>query len=313
MPESTINQSQQRPSRSVRAPGSRVDRIDYRNPNKFPAAFLKELSDLHGPFASSLADKLGRELRTSLTIELMSTEQLAYDAYVRSMPNPSLLEILELRPLPGRVVYEMSSQLGLVIVDRMLGGPGKPVTPRPPTALEQTLLGSLVHHPMLALKSALANAIDVDPHRVYSELNPQLAHIASPTETVVVLTFSVIGDAAVTSLRGLVTLCYPASTLDEFREAVARAKAEAQPQAGPATGAISAPVSEASVELALRTESTPIAAADLARVRPGDVVVLDHRVDAPLIGLIERIPFMKAHLGRQEGKLAARVESWNVD
>lgn len=313
MPESMTNRSLQRPTRSVRAPGARVDRIDYRTPNKFPPAFLKELTDLHGGFARSLADKLGRELRTPLAIEHMSTEQLAYDAYVRSMPNPSLLEILELRPLPGRIVYEMSSQLGLVIVDRMLGGPGKPVTPRAPTGLEQTLLGSLVHHPMLALKTALSSAMDVDPHRVHSELNPQLAHIASPTETVVVLTFSVIGDAEVTSLRGLVTLCYPASTLDEFREAIARAEAETHPSGGPAAGAIAGPLADAAVEVALRTEATPIAASDLARVQPGDVVVLDHRVDQPLIGLIERIPFMKAHLGRQEGQLAARVESWNVD
>lgn len=311
MAASISNQTQQR--RAGRSSGIRVDRIDYRTPNTFPPAFLRELADLHVPFARALGDKLGRELRVPLTIEHMSTEQLAYDAYVRSMPNPSLLEILELRPLPGRVVYEMSAQLGLVIVDRLLGGPGKPVTPRPPTALEQTLLGSLVHHPMLALKSALSTAMDLDPHRLHSELNPQLAHAASATETVVVLTFSVIGDVDVPSLRGLITLCYPAPTLTAFRDAVAQAKADAEPKSGAFTGGMAAPVMDAAVEVALRTQSTSIPAADLSLVQPGDVVVLDHRVDEPLIGLVERIPFMTAHLGRQEGQLAARLESWNVD
>ncbi len=311
MAVSTSNQIQQR--RAGRSLGVRVDRIDYRTPNTFPPAFLKEFADLHAPFARALGDKLGRELRAPLTIEHMSTEQLGYDAYVRSMPNPSLLEILELRPLPGRVVYEMSAQLGLVVVDRLLGGPGKPVTPRSPTALEQTLLGSLVHHPMLALKSALSTAIDIDPHRLHSELNPQLAHAASATETVVVLTFSVIGDSDTPSLRGLITLCYPAPTLSAFREAVAREKANAEPKQETSAGGMSAPLTDASVEVALRTQSTSIPAVDLARVQPGDVVVLDHRVDEPLIGLVERIPLMTAHLGRQEGQLAARLESWNVD
>ncbi len=161
------------------ARASSLSRHDYRTPSKFTAAFVREFDDFHKEFMAVLSQRYTRELKSQITIEHLSTEQLTYDAYVRSMPNPSLLNIFELAPLPGRVVFEMSPQLGLVLVDRLLGGrPGRPVSPRPPTVLEQTLLTTLTTHPMAAFQAALSLLVDVDPQLVHTELNPQFAHAA---------------------------------------------------------------------------------------------------------------------------------------
>ena len=66
-----------------------VDLFDFRTPNKFQSTFVRSLTELHKTFASVLADVYSRELRAQVTIEEISAEQLTYEGYIRSMPNPS--------------------------------------------------------------------------------------------------------------------------------------------------------------------------------------------------------------------------------
>src|SRR5688572_10030173 len=104
---------------SMRSPGGpaggpEVAAFDFRTPNKFPSGFVREFTEVHQGFTRVLAESFTRELRVPVTVEAIGTEQLSYDAYVRSMPNPSIISIVALDPLPGLVTVEMSTQLGLV-------------------------------------------------------------------------------------------------------------------------------------------------------------------------------------------------------
>lgn len=289
-------------------PGVAVKPLDFRVPAKFAPGFLTAFEELHQGFAEMLSDSFSRELHTPVQVRHLSTEQLSYDTYVRSMPNPSLLTILEPAPLPGSVIFELSTQLGLVMVDRLLGGPGRPVAPRPPTQLEQTLLGGLTRHPLTALREAFIELVDLEPRLLTTETNPQVAHIAAPTDTVLVLTFSVIGNSGEPGLRGLLSLCYSPATAGAIRDlATAPSRTAARPQTGP----LGAAAAEAAVELALRTLPTLMPAAEILQIRPGDVVMLDHKVAEPLVGLVEGIPFMRMAIGRRDGELATRMERWN--
>lgn len=313
MTGSALIQDKTKRSGAGRAGSSRssaVSRYDYRTPSKFPQSFVREFDDLHKEFMIFLSERYTRELRSQITIEHLSTEQLTYDAYVRSMPNPSLLNILELSPLPGRVVFEMSTQLGLVLVDRLLGGPGRPVSPRPPTVLEQTLLTTLTAHPMSAFQATLSAALEVDPQLVHSEMNPQFAHAAASTDTVIALTFSLTGESDGHPVRGLISICYPSATVEAISAAIKSGTAAASAGQLTAPGALSRVVPEAPVEVSVQTRPTKISAADLTNLQVGEIVLLDHRSAEPLVGFIESIPFMEFSLGRQEGQLAARLERW---
>jgi flagellar motor switch protein FliM len=285
-----------------------VKPLDFRVPAKFGPSFLAAFEEIHHDFSETLTDSFSRELRTPVQIRHLSTEQLSYDAYVRSMPNPSLLTILEPAPLPGSVIFELSTQLGLVMVDRLLGGPGRPVTPRPPTQLEQTLLSGLTRYPLAAMREAFTGLADLDPRLLAAETNPQLAHIAARTDTVLVLTFSVIGNSGEPGLRGLLSLCYSPATAGAIRDlTTVTSRAPSRPESGPLKDA----VGKAAVEFALRTVPTFMPASDILQIRPGDVVMLDHKAEEPLVGLVEGIPFMRVALGRRDGELATRLERWN--
>ncbi|MDH4116507.1 MAG: FliM/FliN family flagellar motor switch protein [Acidimicrobiia bacterium] len=284
--------------------------FDFRAPNKFQSGFVREFGDLHETFSRVLSDLFTRELKTSVTIESLGAEQLSYDAYVRSMPNPSVLSIVELNPLPGLVVVELSAQLGLVLVDRMLGGPGRPVAPRRPTGLEQTLLGALLEHPLTAIAETMHGVVDIQPRFVTSELNPMFAHAASPTEGVLVLTFSLVVDSSGPSSRGLISVCYPMTVLNPIREAMRSARWSGGERGVEGDRPMASLLERTEVELVARTRTTKMAAADLIGIQPGDVVMLDHGVADPLLGMVDGNHFMNLRLGRQGFDLAARLEHW---
>lgn len=292
-------------------PTQDVKPFDFRAPTKFPTAFAREFNELHQGFTRVLSDSLTRELRAPVTVEPIGWEQLSYDAYVRSMPNPSILSVIELTPLPGRLVLEMSTQLGLILVDRMLGGPGRPVPPRQPTQLEQMLLGAVLEYPLGALKETFDGVVDVEPTFVTSELNPAFAHAANPTEMVLVLSFSAVIDGSGPTARGLVSVCYPLTLLNPIKDAMRQARwSGGVKEDSDAAETMTALLSQTPVELTVHTKSTKVSTADLADLRPGDVVMLDHGVDEPLLGSVASHPFMQFQLGRQGPELAARLESW---
>ena len=293
------------------AEDANVAPFDFRTPTKFPTAFAREFTELHMAFTRMLSDALTREVRAPVTVTPIGWEQLSYDAYVRSMPNPSILSIIALEPLPGRIVLEMSTQLGLILVDRMLGGPGRPIAPRQPTQLEQTLLGAVLEHPLAALKETFDSVVEVEPTFITSELNPAFAHAANPTEMVLVLSFAAVIDSAGPTTRGLISVCYPITVLNPIKDAMRQARWSG----GVKDEADSVPVmksllGEALVEVSVHTTATKVAASSLAGIQPGDVVMLDHAVDQPLVGSIESNPFIHLKLGRQGAELAARLENW---
>ena len=121
-----------------------VSAFDFRAPDKFPRGFVRDMTELHATFAQNLAERLGRELRTPVAIDQIGVEQLTYDGYVRSMPNPSILSVFELGNVAGQIIFEVSPQLGLMLVDRMLGGSGRPVAPRRPTASTATTVSGSI-------------------------------------------------------------------------------------------------------------------------------------------------------------------------
>lgn len=288
-----------------------VSFFDFRTPSKFPSSFVREFSEMHQAFGRVLSEGFTRELRVPVTVEVVGTEQLTYEAYIRSMPNPSILTVVALDPLPGLTVVEISAQLGLVLVDRMLGGPGRPVAPRQPTQLEETLIGSLLDHPMAALGETFGSLMEIEPRFVTSEQNPSFAHAANPGEMVLVVTFSLVADSTGPASRGLISVGYPLTILNPIRDAMRQARwSGGMVEHEGAPKVMEAILADAPVTVSARTRPTSLPAAALAALRPGDVITFDHAVDEPLVGHVEEVPFMRLGLGRQGQELAARVEGW---
>src|SRR5579863_6104006 len=98
---------------------------DFRRPDKFSKEHIRAIQNIHETFARVTASSLSSYLRAATTVSLSSIEQVVYDEYVHQLSNPTLVNLVELQPLAGRIVVEMNMNIGLAMLDRMMGGAGQ--------------------------------------------------------------------------------------------------------------------------------------------------------------------------------------------
>src|SRR2546430_5310028 len=117
---------------------------DFRRPDRFSKEHIRAIQNIHETFARVTASSLSSYLRSATTVSLSSIEQVVYDEYIHQLANPTLVNLIELQPLAGRIVVEMNMNLGLAMLDRMMGGPGAVTQRRNElTDIEMALLRSL--------------------------------------------------------------------------------------------------------------------------------------------------------------------------
>src|SRR4051795_351358 len=105
---------------------SRVQEIDFRRPTKFPRDVVRRLEHAHESFCRTASSGLSAELRTSFELAVAGSEQLPYGTAMAESDQDSLLAVLNVQPLDTEIALMVEMPLALRLVDRLLGGGGKP-------------------------------------------------------------------------------------------------------------------------------------------------------------------------------------------
>lgn len=184
---------------------------DFRRPNKFSKDQVHTLQVIFENYARTLGTYLSAQLRAPVQIEVLSVEQLTYDEFIRSLPNPSILCIFSMLPLEGTALFEINPNLGFVILDRLLGGPGLPSDRiRALTEIEETVIERFGQRMLGYLEEPWSSIIQIEPVLDHIETNPQFTQIVSPSEMVVIISLeSRIGD-----VLGIMNICIPFLVLE---------------------------------------------------------------------------------------------------
>ena len=293
--------------------------VDFRRPSKFGRDHVRSLEVAHEVFARRFASALGGALRALVQMEPVSIDQVSYDDYTRSMPNPNLVGVVTFPSLPGGVVFDINVQLALQLVDRMLGGPGEANGLRRPTEIEKHLLHDLAEHANSAIGETLEPLLHEQPSLATVEYNPQLVQIAAPSDMVLLLSYRLTISHAGGQSEGLVTLCYPSSTLSpvldrlEVQTAGSGSADDSEVSNPEIRALLTDHLRDADCAVAVRLAESSVAAADLAALQVGDVLRLDHRVGQPVRGCVEGADVLLGHLGRRGRRLAFQVGVWLTD
>lgn len=291
-----------------------VSSFDFRRPGAFSRDVVRSLAAVHELFGRRLSTGWGAALRAAVQIEEVAVDQATYGDFLASMPTPNALAAIRLDPLPGQIILEMSVEMALMLVDRLLGSAasviGTPSTARRLTDVESVLLRQLLNGAVDGVTEALSSIVEVDGVLESVEYNPQLVQVAAPTDRVVLLTYRVVMSQGFRG-DGLVTLCYPVQTLTPIVDRVLKARhagGEDGEHAGPAIDPVwAARVASVGVELTARLNETAVPAADLAALEIGDVLRLDHRIDQPLTLRVGDTEISRGHVGRRGRRLAVQL------
>ncbi len=268
---------------------------------------MRAFQIVHETFARQLSTVLATTLRAGASCSFGKVEQLTYDEYVRSLPNPSYMVILSLNPLPGAALMQFPLPITFAAIDRLLGGNAESASPkRPLTEIEQNLMRSVVDRAMRELEYAYETLVRVESEIVQQEFNPQFAQIAAPSDMVLVVSFELrIGDK-----NGVATICVPFSTMAPVLESLA-SQSLFQDQRGedPAIWQqkLEVALSNVPVEARVRFNSVALTSSEIVALAVGDVVPLNHGIDEPVTVTIDNVHCYDAVTGRRGKHLAALI------
>ena len=283
---------------------------DFRRPNKFTREHVRALQIASETFARQFTTVLSTTLRAVSQVQAKGIHQLTYDEYIRDIPNPTYLAILSLPPLSGAAIFHLPLPVVMTAVDRLLGGPGTTATTlhRPLTEIEQSLVRDLLGRVLRELAYAFESLTTLEPTVIHQESNPQFAQIGSPSDMVIVFVY----DLRIGGQDGEATLCIPFAALQPVLDEVTgnsllagRVEADAESVRNALAGRMGA----APVTVSVNFQPVVLPLSDIVDLQPGDVLPLEHRVDAPLEVSIGGVARFAARPGRRGKRLACVITS----
>jgi flagellar motor switch protein FliM len=285
----------------------RIQSMDYRQPSMFSAAELRKLRLRHDDFIRSLATRLSIYLRLELALPASKLQTVTYRKFTDGLAQPAHLVLFKIESFSGIGLLDIPPRLGLSIVDRMLGGPGTPVTSAHElTEIEVALLDQAAQIILKEWCRHVAHLPDSAPAVLGYETSPRYLQTASSETNLVVLSLEVrLGDAV-----EHMQLAFPQPMLEPLVGQLDPALADNSPS--PAARAPTRPLvwnsalDELRVPLTAEWHGLAIKARDLAHLKVGDVLPVDPRCSSEVEVRLAKIPKFLARLGK-------RGNSWAVE
>ena len=215
------------------ADGRKLRLYDFKRPDKFTKEQIRTISIIHETFARFTEKNLEALLRSFIFIHVASVDQLTYGEFLRSIPTPTTLAIINMDPLKGHAIMEIDPDITFSIIDRICGGTGGGVVimvqhdltfiektidvkkfQHELTDIEMSLMENIIVRMLGNLREAWAEVLELRPRLGQIDTNPQFAQIVPPTEMVVLVTLETNFGGGVGGVKGVINICIPYSTIE---------------------------------------------------------------------------------------------------
>jgi len=285
----------------------KVRTYDFRRPNKFSKEQMNSMQVIYENYARTLATFLSAQLRTIVQMSVLSVEQLTYDEFIRSLPDPSIIVIFNMDPLEGNGIFEIQAPLAFGMIDRLFGGSGGvPNKTRALTEIERAIIERVSQRMLDLLREAWENITNLNPRVEFIESNPQFAQIVSPMEMVILISL----ETKIGEIEGIINFCLPYIVLEPVIDKLslhfwfARTSSEKNPAY---RLSVQRRIETAQIPLHVLLGTTTITVRELLDLQVGDVVPLDRRVEQDLDVLIGNSQKFYAKPGIQNKRLAIQI------
>jgi len=184
---------------------------DFKRPDKFSKEQIRTISMMHDTFARLTTTSLSAQLRSMVHVHVASVDQLTYEEFIRSIPTPTTLAIINMDPLKGNAILEIDPAVTFSIIDRLFGGTGEGTKAQHElTDIETSVMEGIIVRILGNMREAWTQVIDFRPRLGQIDTNPQFAQIVPPTDMVVLVTLETkVGD-----VEGMINFCIPYLTIE---------------------------------------------------------------------------------------------------
>ncbi len=287
-----------------------VTNYDFRRPNRVSKNQVRTLQSVHESFAETFGYYLVSKLQTVVSISVTSVDQLFYSEFILSVSNPSCLYVFELRGRDGSGIMEISPQLALTIVERLLGGSAE-VQPkaRSITPIEQSVVRGIIEHALSDLTKSWRSITDIEFLYQRLEMEADFVQIAPSSEIVVVVSM----DVNIGINTYLMNLCFPTFALEEVLARLNRQHVTASVLKVSSSrmleniNILKQQMATTHLSVIAELGKAAITVKELLELKEGDVIKLKKRVNQEIELIIGGRRKLAARPGSVEGKKAVRI------
>lgn len=170
----------------------KVKPYDFRSPQKFSKDHIRTLELIHDNYARIISNYLTAQVRNNVKVKIESVQQITYEEFIHSVPNPTILTVFKMPPLNGSVLFETNPQFVFQVIDVLLGGNGiGKFKNREFTDIDKNIIKVVNAGLISNLRLAWEDVLEVHPEIEGLETNPALNQTLAPNEPVALITFSV--------------------------------------------------------------------------------------------------------------------------
>lgn len=287
-----------------------ISNYDFRRPNRISKNQVRTLQTVHESFAEVFGYYLVSKLQTVVSITVTSVDQLFYSEFILSVSNPSCLYVFEIEGTDGNGIMEISPQLGLTVIERLLGGAAdQQPKPRTITAIEQAVIRSVIEHALTDLRNAWRSIAELNFKYERLEMEADFVQIAPSSEIVVVVSF----DVNIGVHTYLMNLCFPTFALEEVlarlnRQQVTTSATKQSPaRMRENMEVLKQQISTTYLPIIAELGKAAISVRELMELQVGDVIKMKKKVNQEIELIIAGKRKLAARPGSVDGKKAVRV------
>ena len=267
---------------------------------------MPTLEIINERFARNIRVGLFNLIRKSPEVAIGSIKVQKYSAFLREIVVPTNFNIVNVRPLRGSGLIVCDPTLVFAVIDALFGGAGKyhtRIEGRDFSATEQRIIGRLVEVITTEYKKAWQGVYPLELDYQRSEMQPQFANIATPSEVVVATSFTLeIGDSS-----GTIHFCIPYATLEPIRDVLySTIQGDAAEPDRRWVTLMTQQIQSATVELVAELGHAPATVEQLLSFKAGDFIELD--LKPAIQAMVSGVPVLDCHYGISNGKYALKVD-----
>ena len=288
------------------APTGGVRNYDLASQERIVRGRMPTMEIINERFARNVRVGLFNMIRKSPEVSIGGIKVQKYSAFLREIVVPTNFNIVSVRPLRGAGLIVCDPSVVFAVIDSLFGGAGKfhtRIEGRDFSATEQRVIQRLVDVITTEYKRAWSGIYPLELDYQRSEMQPQFANIATPSEIVVATTFTLeIGDTS-----GSVHFCIPYATLEPIRDVLySSIQGDSSEPDRRWVNLLKEQIQAAEVELVTELGTAPATVEQLLALKPGDFIELDLN---PLVqAKVDGVPVFDCHYGVADGHYAIKID-----
>ena len=256
-------------------------------------------------FARNIRIGLFNFIRKSPEVSVGSIKVQKYSAFLREIVVPTNFNIMAVRPLRGSGLIVCEPTLVFSVIDALFGGVGKfhtRIEGRDFSATEQRIIRRLVDVITEEYKKSWQGIYPIELDYQRSEMQPQFATVATPSEIVVCCSFTLeIGDST-----GTIHFCIPYATFEPIRDILfSSIQGDSVEPDRRWVKLLTQQIQSAEVDLVAELGHAPATVEQLLALKPGDFIELD--LEKIIQAKVDGVPVFDCYYGTSNGKYALRV------